>query len=232
MISKSNPNLVIGCQKGSKLGPGAEVLIQQKNKDEPGQFWKIGKNKGLVLMTNPNLCLSLSNSEELVLSKIKSGKTAANQKFSIDKFGGIQIFQADQMEIDIAACIKSGVCTYTGNNKNSFINSELDFKCFLVTNDEKVEQSGFLEDRLEFCSVCAAYIPGRPATFKIYRSFSCIMGQAEKDENSPRISPFKYIERPNLRGNAAKKELENIENLLETTSDAITSQSQVVHVRR
>ena len=58
------------------------------------------------------------------------------------------------------------------------------------------------------------------------------MGQAEKDENSPRISPFKYIDRPNLRGSAAKKELENIDNLLETTSDAITSQSQVVHVRR
>ena len=41
------------------------------------------------------------------------------------------------------------------------------------------------------------------------------MGEAESDPETPRISPFKFINRPNLRGEAAEQALENVEELLE-----------------
>ena len=40
------------------------------------------------------------------------------------------------------------------------------------------------------------------------------MGEAESDPDTPRISPFKFINRPNLKGDAANAALESVDNLI------------------
>jgi len=40
------------------------------------------------------------------------------------------------------------------------------------------------------------------------------MGEAEGDPDTPRISPFKFISRPNLKGDSANVALEKVDNLI------------------
>ena len=40
------------------------------------------------------------------------------------------------------------------------------------------------------------------------------MGEAEGDPDTPRISPFKFISRPNLKGDSAQASLEKVDSLI------------------
>ena len=45
------------------------------------------------------------------------------------------------------------------------------------------------------------------------------MGEAESDPDTPRISPFKFINRPNLQKGGAQEALQNVDELIKQAHD-------------
>jgi len=157
----------------------------------------VSKIKRFILFSMSPWLLRLEMMDFFLESKTSSTGGVAHRKFDVDKYGGIRGYAAEETDLELTSCLQSGICTYS------------------ITGPEDIEQSGFLEGGLKFCAVCGPLIPGRPASYKISRKFHCVMGEAESDPETPRISPFKFINRPHLKGDAAYQALESVENLLE-----------------
>jgi len=99
IICKSNPNLVLGTEKGKKIQSGSEICIQNKSHDEPGQLWKKSE-KSIHLVFDDSLVMAVKSGKLVLEVKCNTSTGVANQRFSVDKYGGIRGFDAEEMDVE------------------------------------------------------------------------------------------------------------------------------------
>ena len=66
---------------------------------------------------------------------------------------------------------------------------------------------------------------------KVSRAFLCSLGEAELNENSVRISPFKFINRPRLDGDNAFKALRDVSELLKQAEESVSTDTGNIKIK-
>lgn len=183
-----------------------EIMLQAKSSDESGQIWE---RDGACIrnVVNPELVLTALNNRLVLERKAKNEYGSSHQKFEFDKNGGIRVAVGDSKELDLTAAINTGICTYC------------------ICAGHELKQFGYLEDGMHFCQICAPLLPGVPSShrLKVSRAFLCSMGEAELNQHSVRISPFKYINRPHLDGENAFKAFHDVSELLKQAEESVST---------
>ncbi|XP_047134047.1 doublecortin domain-containing protein 1 isoform X2 [Hydra vulgaris] len=226
---KENPNYVINIYNNQTTA-NEDLVICKRQIDIPTQRWTLEMDGSIHSKANPQLVMAVcmpvvkndnyknvfKDARLIVTNKKILVNGNSNQLFKIDEISGfMKAFAADQVNIEVTASNKTGVCTFAVFGENKIIQPGFVWK--------KQKRDGSIK-KILLCESCGIVVRGSKKLEAIngFVEFSCAIGNAKKNKIKIKGSFLCLNNRIDLSPPQLESTLFLCEKLLELRQDAGT----------